>query len=144
MAVNCNCRRRLGISSVPLGPHFHLRACVCVWGWCVVFSLRTRVTPKQPPLQLHWHCAERHWPLASALRPYAGPSGPGQRSPGPPRPPAGLATKDVDRREKQRTTERLSYVLVGSNRQTKSPVGLQKGNKLPKTGSVSFSMSDSR
>ena len=30
------------------------------------------------------------------LGPYAGPSGPGQRSPGPPRPPAGLTTKDVD------------------------------------------------
>ena len=39
---------------------------VCVWGWCVVLSLRSRVTPKQPPLQLPWHCAERHRPLASA------------------------------------------------------------------------------
>jgi hypothetical protein len=39
---------------------------VCARGWCVVLSLRSRVTPKQPPLQLHWHCAERHWPLASA------------------------------------------------------------------------------
>ena len=37
-------------------------ACMCVWGWCVVLSLRSRVTPKQPPLQLHWHCAVRHRP----------------------------------------------------------------------------------
>ncbi len=44
-----------------------------------------------------------------------GPSGPGQRSPGPPRPPARLTTKDVEGRERQRTTERLSYVLVASN-----------------------------
>jgi hypothetical protein len=39
--------------------------------------------------------------------------------------------------EKQQTTEKLSYVtvvLVGSNRQTKSPVGLQKGSILPKMG----------
>ena len=35
---------------------------MCVWGWCVVLSLRSRVTPKQPPLQLHWHCAVRHRP----------------------------------------------------------------------------------
>jgi hypothetical protein len=36
------------------------------------------------------------------------------------------------------------YWWAGANRQTKSPVGLQKGNKLPKMGSVSFSMFDSR
>jgi hypothetical protein len=69
--------------------------------------------------------------------------GPGQRSPGPPHPPPGWNAGTLELRGTQ-TTDKLSYVLVGSNRQTKSPVGLQKGNILPKMGSVSFSMSDSR
>ena len=51
-----------------------------------------------------------------------------------------------ERRNERNTEQPKSYpfLLVGSNRQTKSPVGLQKGNILPKMGSVSFSMSDSR
>ena len=40
--------------------------------------------------------------------------GPGQRSPGPPHPPPwGTPTTLIERR--QRTTEKLSYVLVASN-----------------------------
>ena len=69
--------------------------------------------------------------------------GPGQRSPGPPHPPPGWNAGTLELRGTQ-TTDKLSYVLVGSNRQTKSPVGLQKGNILPKMGSASFSMFDSR
>ena len=51
-----------------------------------------------------------------------------------------------ERRNERNAEQRKCYpfLLVGSNRQTKSPVGLQKGNILPKMGSVSFSMSDSR
>ena len=51
-----------------------------------------------------------------------------------------------ERRNERNTEQRKCYpfLLVGSNRQTKSPVGLQKGNILPKMGSVSFSMFDSR
>ena len=41
-------------------------------------------------------------------------------------------------------TEKLSLILVGSNRRIRSAVGFQKGNLLPKMGSVSFSMFDSR
>ena len=71
--------------------------------------------------------------------------GPGQRSPGPAHPPPGwnAGTLELSLRGTQ-TTDKLSYVLVGSNRQTKSPVGLQKGNTVPEMGSESFSMSDSR
>ena len=69
--------------------------------------------------------------------------GPGQRSPGPAHPPPGWnAGTSNERNNEQRKC--YPFLLVGSNRQTKSPVGLQKGNILPKMGSVSFSMFDSR
>jgi hypothetical protein len=45
---------------------------------------------------------------------------------------------------KQQTTEKLSYLLVGSNRRIMTAVGIQKGRILPKMGSASFSMFDSR
>ena len=69
--------------------------------------------------------------------------GPGQRSPG----PLTLRLAGTPERRNERNTEQRKcypFLLVGSNRQTKSPVGLQKGNTLPKMGSASFSMFDSR
>ena len=61
--------------------------------------------------------------------------------------PLTLRLAGTPERWNERSTEQRKcypFLLVGSNRQTKSPVGLQKGNIVPKMGSVSFSMFDSR
>ena len=56
----------------------------------------------------------------------------------------GRGLKGSNEQPKSYPTYVLPVVPVGSNRQTKSPVGIQKGNILPQMGSVSFSMFDSR
>ena len=65
------------------------------------------------------------------LGPHTSPWWTGPEEPGAPSPSTlGTPTTLIERR--QETTDKLSYVLVGSNRRIRSAVGIQKGNILPK------------
>ena len=77
-------------------------------------------------------------------RAVCGPKWSGPEEPGAPSPSAWLERRNVGIERNNEQRKCYPFLLVGSNRQTKSPVGLQKGNTLPKMGSASFSMFDSR
>ena len=84
------------------------------------------------PWQARAHSVGPYWPE------WTGPEEPGARSPS-----AWLERRNVGLRGKQRTTEKLSKYWWLPTDRPNLRLG-SKGNKLPKMGSVSFSMSDSR